>query len=495
MMRKVLIANRGEIAVRITRTLQQMGLTACAVYSEADQKALHVQVADEAYPLGGVTSLESYLNQDKLFALMQQHQIDAVHPGYGFLSENSGFARRCREAGITFIGPDPDVIDAMGDKLNAKNTLVQAGVPIVPSYNAPADASPADFAREAAQIGFPVLVKAAAGGGGKGMRRVDRPEDLESSVQAARNEARKAFGDDRVFLEKYLEHPRHIEIQIFGDSHGNVVHLGERECSIQRRYQKIIEECPSPAVSPELRQQMGETAVKAARAIGYSNAGTMEFLLDREGKFYFLEVNTRLQVEHPITECVYDVDLVRAQVLVAQGQPLPFSQEDLKPRGWAMECRLYAEDPARNFLPCTGTLKVYHPPQGPGLRLDSGVQQGSVISVHYDPMLAKLVAYGHNREEARQRLVWALGHFPVLGMTHNLPFLKGVLEQPEFVAGNTHTHFLQENPLPSGPSEVPKAAMAALEGWLKTQQSTGQAGSTRAAGSSPFQELGPWRLQ
>ncbi|MBX3170350.1 MAG: acetyl-CoA carboxylase biotin carboxylase subunit [Candidatus Eremiobacteraeota bacterium] len=491
-MKKVLIANRGEIAVRVTRTLQQMGLTACALYSEVDQDALHVQLADEAYALGGTTSLESYLNQDKILQICQDHQIEAIHPGYGFLSENAAFARRCQQAGITFIGPNPDVIEAMGDKLNAKDAMVKAGVPVVPSFHPTRETSLEQYAEEAQKIGFPILVKAAAGGGGKGMRKVENLSDLNASLEAAQNEASKAFGDGRVFLEKYLAQPRHIEIQIFGDQHGNVVHLGERECSIQRRYQKVIEEAPSPAVSPELRKEMGETACKAARAIGYSNAGTMEFLLDESGQFYFLEVNTRLQVEHPITECVYDVDLVRAQILVAQGQPLPFQQADLQPRGWALECRLYAEDPGNHFMPCTGTLSVYEPPVGPGLRCDSGVQQGSLISVHYDPMLAKLIAFGHDREEARQRMVWALAHFPVLGLRHNLPYLKAVLEHPEFIEGKTHTHFLQQHTIDTGPVQVPKSGLVALAHFLQ-QQKPAQATATQA--TTPFQELGPWRLQ
>ena len=430
-MRKILIANRGEIAVRVMRTLQQMGIVACAVYSDPDRQALHVQLADEAYALGGTTSLESYLNQDKLLELCRQHEIDAVHPGYGFLSENAGFARKCQEAGIVFIGPSADVIEAMGDKLNAKERMMAAGVPTIPSFDPPDQVTPADYRREAEKIGFPILVKAAAGGGGKGMRRVESATELEAAVESAQSEARKAFGDGRVFQEKYLANPRHIEIQIFGDQHGNVVHLGERECSIQRRYQKMIEESPSMAVSAELRQEMGETACRAARALGYSNAGTMEFLLDGHGKFYFLEVNTRLQVEHPVTECVYDVDLVRAQILVAQGEPLPFRQEDLKPRGWSFECRLYAEDPDHNFLPCTGTLAIYEPPLGPGIRVDSGVQQGSVIGVHYDP-------------------------------------------------------------LPRASTEVPKAGLVALAQWLREQKPAVTASASPLA--SPFAELGPWRL-
>lgn len=494
-MRKVLIANRGEIAIRISRTLQQMGLVACAVYSEVDTRAPHVGVADEAYPLGGQTSLESYLDQAKLLRICQEHQIDAIHPGYGFLSENAEFARKCQQAGLIFIGPSPEVIEAMGDKLEAKARMQASEVPTIPSFAPGPETEASHYHQQAHQIGYPVLVKASAGGGGKGMRRVDHPEQLEEALAAAQSEAQKAFGDGRVFLEKYLHQPRHIEIQIFGDSHGNVVHLGERECSIQRRYQKIIEEAPSPAVSASLRQRMGETACRAARALGYQGAGTMEFLLDEAGNFYFLEVNTRLQVEHPITEEVYGQDLVRAQVLVAQGAPLPFTQEQLQPRGWAIECRLYAEDPQRNFLPCTGRIQVYRPPQGPGLRLDSGVEEGSEVSIFYDPMLAKLVAWGSDREEARQRLAWALSRFALLGLTHNLSFLRSVLEHPEFVAGKTHTHFLQDHPIPAGPGEVPRAALSALHGWLQQQQTSPSLPSSSDARGNPFEELGAWRLQ
>jgi acetyl-CoA carboxylase biotin carboxylase subunit len=491
-MKRVLIANRGEIAVRVTRTLQQMGITVCAVYSDPDKDALHVEVADEAYALGGTTSLESYLDGDKLIALMQQHKIDAVHPGYGFLSENAEFARKCQQAGIVFIGPSPEVIEAMGDKLRAKELVTAHGVPTVPSYAPPAEATFADYQREAERIGYPLLVKAAAGGGGKGMRRVEAASELEGAIQMARGEAGKSFKDDRVFLEKYIERPRHVEIQIFGDSHGNVLHLGERECSIQRRYQKIIEESPSPAVNAELRARMGETACRGAQALNYTNAGTVEFLLDANGEFYFLEVNTRLQVEHPITECVYGYDLVRLQVQVARGEALPFKQEDVQPRGWAMECRLYAEDPQHNFLPSTGTLYVYEPPQGPGIRVDSGVQQGSVISVYYDPMLAKLITFGGDREEARQRMVWALGHFPVLGLSHNLGFLKTLLEMEPFIAGDTHTGFLKEHPVPPPAPEPPKAGLAALAQWMDGQ--TPSVAAAVRSESSPFAEMGSWRL-
>lgn len=489
-MQRILIVNRGEIAVRVARTVQRMGLTACTVYSDPDADALHAVSADEAYPLGGTTSLESYLQVDKILAIARERKIDAIHPGYGFLSENTGFARRCAEAGITFIGPSPEVIDAMGDKLNAKELVARHGVPTVPSFDPQGEPTPEQWRSEAERVGFPLLVKAAAGGGGKGMRRVDRPEELDEALAMARGEAAKAFGDGRVFLERYVLRPRHVEIQIFGDTHGNVVHLGERECSIQRRYQKVIEESPSPAVSHELRARMGEAACRAARALGYSNAGTVEFLLDERGEFFFLEVNTRLQVEHPVTECVYDLDLVELQLRVARGERLPFTQEELQPRGWAMECRLYAEDPDRNFMPSTGTLEVYEPPVAPGVRVDSGVRQGSVVSVYYDPMLAKLIAWGSSREQARQRLVWALRNFPVLGLTHNLPFLRKVLEHPEFIAGHTHTGFLAEHPLEKA-GEPPEVARVAARSYSPRAASAGRAVEGR---TSPFAEGGAWRL-
>ena len=489
-MKRILIANRGEIAVRITRTLQRMGLTAIAVYSDCDAASLHVRSADEAYALGGNTPLESYLDQQKLFDVIARHNIDAVHPGYGFLSENAGFARACRERGVKFIGPTPEVIHAMGDKLHAKSSVVGYGVPVVPSYEPPADATLEDFRKAAGEIGFPLLVKAAAGGGGKGMRRVNDLAGVEEAVERAQHEALKAFGDQRVFLERYLERPRHVEIQIMGDEHGNVVHLGERECSIQRRYQKIFEESPCPVMTDELRARMGEAACAAARGLGYSNAGTVEFLLDSEGRFYFLEVNTRLQVEHPITELVYGVDLVQTQIEVARGERLPWHQEQLAPRGWAMEARLYAEDPERNFAPSTGTLDVYRPPGGPGIRIDSGVDEGSQVSIYYDPMLAKLVSWGADREQARQRMSWALRHFPVLGVRHNLEFLQRLVEHPEFVAGHTHTHFLTEQSLAAPPADAPLEAV-----WVAAQASARRLAPAQAAiQESPFVELGAWRM-
>ena len=376
MFRKVLIANRGEIAVRIAQSLQQMGITAAAIYSEADAHSLHARSADEAYALGGKTSAESYLRIDKIIDVAKAHGVDAIHPGYGFLSENADFAQACADARITFIGPSPQVIHDMGDKIIAKQSFIAAGVPVVPGWSGPEDAGVEMIRGQAAKIGYPVLIKAAAGGGGKGMRVVQTEKDLATSLDAARREAQAAFGDGRIFLEKYISRPRHVEFQIFGDGRGNVVHLFERECSIQRRHQKIIEESPSPALTPQLRQKMGEAAVRAARTIGYTNAGTVEFMLDDAGNFYFLEVNTRLQVEHPVTEMITHQDLVRAQVLVAAGEELPFTQDELRQEGHAIECRIYAEDPARGFLPSTGTLAHYLPPIWANIRVDSGVSEG-----------------------------------------------------------------------------------------------------------------------
>lgn len=479
-MRKVLIANRGEIAVRVARTVQQMGMAAVAVYAEPDRESLHLEACDEAWPV------TSYLDASAVLRVAVERGCSLVHPGYGFLSENARFARRCAEAGLTFIGPPPDVIESMGDKIRAKETMVAAGVPIVPSWNAPESATLDDFRREAARIGYPVLIKAAAGGGGKGMRLVTEEADLEGSLEQARGEAGKAFGDPRVFLERYLANPRHVEIQMFGDSHGQVVHLGERECSIQRRYQKIVEESPCPVMTPELRAEMGAAACRAAAALGYTNAGTCEFLLDADGRFYFLEVNTRLQVEHPVTEEVTGQDLVRAQLLVAQGERLPFAQEELAPSGWAMETRLYAEDPWRGFMPSTGRLAVYEPP--PGVRLDSGVRRGSPVTVHYDPMLAKLITSGKTREEARARMDWALSRFIVLGVTHNLEFLRAVINHPAFVKGDTSTHFLQQHVIEAPSPEVPELARLAMA------LAGAPVATERGGFQGPFEAGGAWRL-
>ncbi|MCC7293053.1 MAG: acetyl-CoA carboxylase biotin carboxylase subunit [Phycisphaerales bacterium] len=443
MFRRILIANRGEIAVRITRTLREMGIRAAAVYSEPDAGALHVREADEAYPLGGATSAESYLRGEKLLEIARTHGADAIHPGYGFLSENAAFAQACADARITFIGPAPAAIRAMGDKVLAKETMRRAGVPVVPGAECHDGDTLETVAGRAAEVGFPLLVKAAAGGGGKGMRLVRDPAELPAMLEAARREAQKAFGDGRVFLEKYIDRPRHVEFQIFGDAHGGAVHLFERECSIQRRHQKIIEETPSPAVTPHLRERMGSAAVQAARAIGYQNAGTVEFILAPSGEFYFLEVNTRLQVEHPVTEMTVLKDLVRAQVQVAAGQPLPFRQDDLRQHGHAIECRIYAEDPARGFMPSVGRLERFIPPAGPGVRVDAGFVEGDEVSTYYDPMLAKLIVWGEDRAAALARMRAALRRFVILGVTTNVEFLHDCISHPAFQRGEIDTHFLQ----------------------------------------------------
>ena len=487
MFKKVLIANRGEIAVRVSQTLQEMGITALAVFSDADRKALHVMRADEAHRLPGAAPGETYLDQKQILAAAKEHGADAIHPGYGFLSENAGFARACAEAGITFIGPQPEVIEAMGDKIVAKKTLDGSGVPTIPSWEGDAT-DPVALAAAAEEIGYPVLIKAAAGGGGKGMRIVREPDELQSAMEAACREAMNAFGDDRVFVEKYIDRPRHVEFQIFGDRHGNVVHLFERECSIQRRYQKIVEETPSPALDDALRKEMGDAAVAAAKKLNYEGAGTVEFILAPDGKFFFLEVNTRLQVEHPVTEMVAGLDLVRAQILVAAGEPLPFSQESLQQRGHAMECRIYAEDPARGFLPSTGRLAQFSRPQGAHVRVDASVRRGSEVSVHYDPMLAKLVVWGTDREEARQRMVWALRRFAVLGVTTNIEFLAQVCDHPAYVAGELHTHFLEEHGLALEPPDSLEDPVAIAAGLVARAPR-----ETAAEGGRESKPLGPWQ--
>jgi acetyl-CoA carboxylase biotin carboxylase subunit len=499
MFRKVLIANRGEIAVRIAQTLQEMGITAVAVYSDPDRDALHVAAADEAHSLPGNTSAETYLRGDRIIEIARRCGANAVHPGYGFLSENAEFSGNCRDAGITFIGPAPEAIRAMGDKIIAKQTALGAGVPVVPGWSGTAGDDLRGAADEARRIGYPVLVKAAAGGGGKGMRRVFEEKDLAPAIEAARREAAAAFGDSRVFIEKYIENPRHIEIQIFGDNHGHVVHLFERECSIQRRHQKIIEESPSPAVSERLRAEMGAAAVRLARTIGYANAGTVEFILDPSGEFYFLEVNTRLQVEHPVTELITRQDLVAAQVRVAAGEPLPFTQEDLRSAGHALECRIYAEDASRGFVPSVGEIIVYHPPEGREIRVDSGVSTGSKVSVYYDPMLAKLIVHAGRRDESIRRMIWALEHFVVLGVTTNIEFLRAVLQHPEFVAGRLHTHFLEQHKIAaecaSVDADVFLAAAAFQRSCVNGSARTGWAGSTPSRGArTPWAAAGPWRI-
>ena len=462
---RVLVANRGEIAVRLIRGCREAGLESVAVHSDADERALHVRLADHSERLGPAAPAESYLDIDALIAAARRSGAQAVHPGYGFLSERSAFARAVESAGLVFIGPPADVIERMGSKIGARELMAGAGVPIVPGET-PADQNDAGIAAAARRLGYPVLIKASAGGGGKGMRTVQAGEDPLPMIQAARREATAAFGDGTLYVERLIERPRHVEVQVFGDHHGQVVHVFERECSLQRRHQKIIEESPSPALSAGLRARMGAAAVAAARAAGYRNAGTVEFLVEGEGDgagFYFLEMNTRLQVEHAVTEMVADVDLVQAQFRVAGGEPLPWTQEQLIQRGHAIECRVYAEDPAEAFLPQAGKLLVYREPAGPGIRVDSGVVEGDEIGVNYDPLIAKVIASAETREAALARAASALRSFPILGIRTNVPFMLRLLEHPDVRRGAIHTGFIADHQaaLTAAPPPPPEAVAAA----------------------------------
>ncbi len=443
MFRKILIANRGEIACRIIRTARRMGIATVAVHSEADAEALHVRLADESVAIGPAPSAESYLRIERIVEACLATGAEAVHPGYGFLSENPAFARALAKAGVTFIGPGPEAIAAMGDKIASKKLARAAGVSSVPGHLdiVPDAEAAAAIARD---IGYPVMIKASAGGGGKGMRIAASDAEARDGFRSAASEAKSSFADDRIFIEKYIEEPRHIEIQVLGDISGNIVHLGERECSIQRRHQKVIEEAPSPFLDAETREAMGTQAVALARAVDYRSAGTVEFIVDRERNFYFLEMNTRLQVEHPVTEEVTGLDLVELMMRVAAGEPLPFAQKDVHLKGWAIEARVYAEDPARNFLPSIGRLVRYLPPAGDGVRLDTGVSEGAEISVYYDPLIAKLVVSAHDRSTAIDRLRGALDDFYLAGVQHNIAFLAAVAAKPRFRAGALSTDFIAE---------------------------------------------------
>lgn len=442
MINKILIANRGEIAIRIMRACKELGIQTVAVYSDADRNALHVQHADEAIHIGAASPKESYLNADVLIRAALDSKADAIHPGYGFLSENASFAAAVESAGLIFIGPSADSIRAMGDKAESKMRMKDAGVPTVPGREDIGDGK--EFERAANEIGYPVLVKASAGGGGKGMRIVWDAKDLPDEVEAAKREALHAFGDDRLLIEKYVANAHHVEVQVFGDKHGNIVHLFERECSVQRRHQKIIEETPSPLLTPELRAEMGKAAVAAAKAVNYYNAGTIEFIVDPDAStFYFLEMNTRLQVEHPVTELVTGLDLVHLQIHVANGEPLPFQQSHLTQRGHAIECRIYAEDPANGFLPSTGKLLQFIEPRGPGIRVDSGFATGSEVTHFYDPLLAKLIVHAEDHPSAIQRMRAALKEFVVHGVVTNIDFLQSVLSHPDFENGQVTTRWVE----------------------------------------------------
>jgi acetyl-CoA carboxylase biotin carboxylase subunit len=444
MFNKVLIANRGEIAIRIIRACRELGLETVAVYSEADRQALHVRYADEAYLLGSAPSRESYLRLDKIMDVARMSGADAVHPGYGFLAEREDFAQACEDAGIKFIGPKPSAIAAMGDKAVARATVVKAGVQVVPGTEDVGNMTDADLLTVAPKIGFPLLIKATAGGGGKGMREVRSIEEMPALLMSARREAESAFGDGNVYLEKLLEGARHIEFQILADQHGNVIHLGERECSLQRRHQKLLEESPSPVMDEELRARMGAVAVKAAQAVDYNNAGTIEFLLDKDRNFFFLEMNTRLQVEHPITEMVTGVDIVKEQLRIARDRPLSYKQEDINITGAALECRINAEDPYNGFMPSTGRIVQCIMPTGPGVRVDTGVYPGFEITPYYDPMIAKMVVWGETRGQAILRMRRALEEYRIVGVRTNIPFHQSMMDSTRFLAGQYDTRFVEE---------------------------------------------------
>jgi len=503
MFKKILIANRGEIAVRIMATCREMNIRTVAVYSEADRNARHVRMADEAYYIGPSPAVQSYLNIDTIIEVAQKSEAEAIHPGYGFLSENAAFVEACNRAGIVFIGPSAETMSLMGSKIAAKQIAQSVGAPTVPGYVSESQDA-ATLLAEAERIGFPLLIKASAGGGGKGMREVHEVNMFLEQLAGAQREAKASFGDETVFLERLILQPRHVEIQILGDNYGSLVYLGERECSIQRRHQKILEESPSVALTPELREEMGKAAVRIAKAAGYVNAGTMEFILDADKRFYFLEMNTRLQVEHPVTELVTGLDLVRHQLRIATGEPLGFTQEQITQRGHAIEVRLYAEDPTNNFLPSTGTIQQFIEPEGPGIRLDNGVERGDEITQFYDPMIAKLIVYGENRDAAIERLQCALEQTAIFGVTTNIPLLHAIAIHPAFREGLTHTGFLGEHQLLplNAPEQLPAEILyaASLNDIVHDLALTGVPGNNvvldgqNGRTPNPWKTLGPWRM-
>jgi acetyl-CoA carboxylase biotin carboxylase subunit len=496
--RRILIANRGEIAVRVIRACRELGISPVAVFSEVDRDALHVQLADRAIPIGPAPARDSYLAIHKIVEAARESGAEAIHPGYGFLSENPEFARAVRAAGLVFIGPSAETLELAGDKVRARNVASRAGAPVLPAMESVAPDSPR--IREAPErVGFPLLVKAAAGGGGKGMRVVRQPSELPAALAAAEREAAAAFGDGRLFLERLIERPRHVEVQILGDHHGHRIHLAERECSLQRRHQKIVEEAPSPAVDPALRGRLTDAALRIAAAMDYANAGTVEFLLAPDGNFYFLEINPRLQVEHPVTELVTGVDLVEQQIRIAAGERLAWKQDDVALRGHAIECRLYAEDPSKGFLPSAGEILAVSLPEGPGIRVDSALRAGGRIPVEYDPLLAKIVAHGATREHARRRMVAALENFLLLGPPNNLAFLRNLMERAEFQDAAIDTQLIERQ----GPALLPKPRhrdiAAALAAFLCTASAAsptaGTPGTPGPAGiPTPWETLGPWRI-
>jgi len=498
LIRKVLIANRGEIAVRVMRACRTLGIKTVSVYSEADRYAVHTLMGDESYEIGPPPPLESYLNIDKLIEVAKEAKADAIHPGYGFLAENADFAQACEENGIEFIGSSADSIRLMGNKVASRKKMANAGVPLIPGMEG-AGSNIEDFRKAADVAGFPVLIKAAAGGGGKGMRIVHDPADLETAVDGARREAKSAFGDDSVYLEKYIVDPRHVEFQVIADRHGKTVHVFERECSIQRRHQKIIEETPSVAVTPELRKRMGEAAVAVAEAADYYNAGTVEFLLDKEGKFYFLEMNTRIQVEHPITEEVVGVDLVAEQLKIASGFPLSNGFDNLSQRGHAIECRIYAEDAANDFMPSIGKILLYHEPKGPGVRVDSGVAEHSTVGIDYDPILAKLIVWGQDRDVARARMIKALNDYKILGLRQSIRYLADIVAHDKFGSGETYTNFIERhfndwNEDNDTNLRTALAAAAVINANGKRQRGVPSDSGDIRSQYNPWLSMGAWRI-
>ncbi|MHA2052594.1 MAG: acetyl-CoA carboxylase biotin carboxylase subunit [Candidatus Hodarchaeales archaeon] len=501
MFKRILIANRGEIAARIIASIQEMGIETVAIYSDVDEDSVHVHAADYSYPLGDPLPANSYLNMEKIINIAIESESEAVHPGYGFLSENAEFAKQVRKAGLIFIGPHPDVIHAVGDKIQAKKSMKKAKIPVIPGYHE-GSKSKKVLKQKAKEIGFPLLIKATAGGGGRGMRIVNSEHEFSSAYESARREAKNAFGNDDVFLEKYFTHIRHIEFQILGDHFGNIIHLNERECSIQRRHQKIIEETPSTALDDDLRKRMGDVAIAAARAVNYTNAGSVEFILEENGNFYFLEINARLQVEHAITEAVTGLDLVKWQVKIASGQEMQLKQEDVVGRGHSLEFRIYAENPENKFLPSSGKIRTVQVPVGVNIRNDLGISiTGGEVSTYYDPMIAKLIVQAENREESIQKMKWALRNYAALGIPTNIAFLREVLENPDFLAGNTHTDFIEEHftKWKENQKETPYQVLLAaalfevMEPFMGINSETEDVGILNGIDPhSPWQKIGTW---
>lgn len=490
MFKKILIANRGEIAVRIIRACRELGVAPVAVYSDADRKALHVRMAEEAYHIGESVPSESYLNVEKIIEVAKRSKSEALHPGYGFLAENPGLVTRCEKEGIVFIGPPSEPMEIMGNKTASRKKMTEAGVPVIPGTLEPLKGEK-DLKEKAEEVGFPVLLKAVAGGGGKGLRLVRKRKDLLSSFRLARSEAKASFGDPSIYIEKYLDEPHHIEIQILADNFGNTVYLGERECSIQRRYQKVLEETPSPFIDDEIRKEMGQIAVKAATAVNYRNAGTVEFMVDKHKNFYFLEMNTRLQVEHPVTEMVTGIDLAKSQVEIAAGFPLSFRQEDIQPEGHSLECRIYAEDPDNNFMPSPGKITYLHTPAGGlGVRDDNGVYEGYEVPLEYDPLLSKLITWGRTREEAIHRMLRALSEYRVYGIKTTIPFFKRILLHPIFFAGNYNTHFIADLEKKADGRKPEEKVVALIAAGVKVY-------SERKSGSKPLSRKreSSWKFQ